>query len=169
MGPSLHASIQRRKIGAHLERHARRRELLHRRTRRKITNSNAQNFVLGSGYQFHHTVNLANSGKGWDRHIIALRHMLRDGEETSAFFTNALYLKTRPKRLYTTTSGSKVPELGARMNNADALWVHYEPSAESCQFLVSNGDGKAAKFCLAVEETAQIVQSIISAKQTGAC
>lgn len=43
----------------------------------------------------------AMRGRGWERHMMALKYVLQAGEEAPAVFTDPLYTRTRPRKVYT--------------------------------------------------------------------
>ncbi|KAH7132181.1 polyketide synthase [Dendryphion nanum] len=65
-------------------------------------------------------------GRGWDRHIRALRYVLQDGEEEPSLFKDPLFLKTRPGKVFVSFSNRGMPEWGNISPNEDAIWIAAE-------------------------------------------
>lgn len=104
----------------------------------------------------------AAQGKGWARHIHALRFVLKEGEELPAFFSDALYTETGPGRLitsYTAISGD--PEIGIIWNDPEVYYVHIEPHDNHCRLDVSHGSGRLEVFWQAFVDAAETVGKLL--------
>ena len=68
----------------------------------------------------------ASMGRGFDRHLAALRAVLRDGEHPPRLFDDPLYVNTRPRKIFTSSLGSGLEEGGSVWRDPDALWISYD-------------------------------------------
>ena len=65
-------------------------------------------------------------GKGFDRHLSALRETLEAGEELPPFFNDPLYTRTRPRKIMATCSDSGVEESAYVLRDPESIWCQYE-------------------------------------------
>ncbi|KAF2475207.1 putative polyketide synthase [Lindgomyces ingoldianus] len=75
-----------------------------------------------------HAAGLAKTsrGRGWDRHISALRAVLKPGEEEPKFFRDPVYVKTRPRKVFVSFSRTGSPEWGSVWRDPEALYIGVE-------------------------------------------
>ena len=75
-------------------------------------------------------VAVTRRGRGWYRHLVALQDMLEPGEEEPALYSDPLYLKIRPRKVFTTFVEANVPEGGATWKTRDSIWLSCQVSEE---------------------------------------
>ncbi|KAF1995549.1 hypothetical protein P154DRAFT_610722 [Amniculicola lignicola CBS 123094] len=110
-----------------------------------------------------HAAGIANAsrGRGWDRHLCALRAVLQPGEDEPALFRDALYTKTRPRKVFVSFSAMGIPEWGSVWRDREALWIGVEMLVDRCKLCVYNGLGKAGEFGVLVKEAADFVRGVV--------
>jgi hypothetical protein len=72
------------------------------------------------------SVTRASRGKGIDRHLSALRQVLRDDEPLPSLFKDPIYVKTRPRKIMSHCHETGMLEKGFVLRDPEAIWVHYE-------------------------------------------
>ncbi|KAF2733888.1 hypothetical protein EJ04DRAFT_604239 [Polyplosphaeria fusca] len=75
-----------------------------------------------------HATGIANTsrGRGWDRHLAALRAVLEPDEQEPALFQDPLFVKTRPRKVFVSFGGNGVPEWGSVWRDVEAVWIGVE-------------------------------------------
>lgn len=72
------------------------------------------------------SVTRASRGRGIDRHLSALRQVLKEGEPLPALFKDPIYGKTRPRKIMSHCHETGMLEKGFVLRDPEAIWVHYE-------------------------------------------
>lgn len=72
------------------------------------------------------SVTRASRGRGIDRHLSALRQVLKRGEPLPALFQDPIYSKTRPRKIMAHCHETGMLEKGFVLRDPEAIWVHYE-------------------------------------------
>jgi hypothetical protein len=65
-------------------------------------------------------------GRGWHRHVLALQEVLEPDEELPSLYSDAVYEKTKERKVFTTFGDSGCPELGGCWADKSALWLSCE-------------------------------------------
>lgn len=71
-------------------------------------------------------VAMVSRGRGWTRHVLALKEVLQPGEELPSLYTDAVYERTKERKVFTTFGDSGCPELGGCWADRSALWLSCE-------------------------------------------
>jgi hypothetical protein len=72
------------------------------------------------------SVTRASRGRGIDRHLSALRQVLKAGEPLPALYKDPIYNKTRPRKIMSHCHETGMLEKGFVLRDPEAVWVHYE-------------------------------------------
>ncbi|KAF2262952.1 putative polyketide synthase [Lojkania enalia] len=110
-----------------------------------------------------HATGIANisRGRGWDRQLTALRCVLESDEEEPELFSDDLFLRTRPRKVFVSFSGTGMPEWGSVWRDPEALWIGVEVFGDRFKLCVASGVGRARKFCGLVMEAARAVRRVV--------
>lgn len=71
-------------------------------------------------------VMLSSRGRGWMRHVMALKELVEPGDPLPKLYSDALYLRTRERKVFTSFGDSGILELGCCWADREALWISCE-------------------------------------------
>ncbi|KAH9883278.1 polyketide synthase [Xylariomycetidae sp. FL2044] len=110
-------------------------------------------------------VAMVSRGRGWARHVVALKEVLRPGEEEEAapaLYADPVYERTRERKVFTTFGDSGCPELGGCWADRSALWISCEVTEDGARLVVINGEGRGLEFIEHVKAASEVVKELIS-------
>jgi hypothetical protein len=106
-------------------------------------------------------VALSTRGRGWMRHVMALKEVMQPGEELPALYTDPVYLRTRERKVFTSFGDSGALELGNCWADREALWLSCELGDNSARIFVANGEDRADEVVGYIKEAAKVIKKII--------
>ncbi|KAJ4396389.1 hypothetical protein N0V93_000608 [Gnomoniopsis smithogilvyi] len=109
-------------------------------------------------------VMLSSRGRGWMRHLMALQDLVEPGNALPRLYSDALYLRTKERKVFTSFGDSGVLELGCCWADREALWISCEVDDNSVNFCVVNGQQRAQEFVGHVKAAINLVKDIIETK-----
>lgn len=71
-------------------------------------------------------VMLSSRGRGWMRHVMALKELAGPSDNLPTLYSDPLYLRTRERKVFTSFGDSGVLELGNCWADREALWISCE-------------------------------------------
>lgn len=106
-------------------------------------------------------VALSTRGRGWMRHVMALKEVMEPGEQLPALYTDPVYLRTRERKVFTSFGDSGCLELGNCWADREALWLSCEVFDDHARFFVVNGEKRADEFVGHIQGAAEVMRRII--------
>ncbi|RYP74743.1 hypothetical protein DL771_002807 [Monosporascus sp. 5C6A] len=100
-------------------------------------------------------------GRGWTRHVLALKEVLEPSEELPSLYSDAVYEKTKERKVFTTFGDSGCPELGCCWADKSALWLSCEVTEDGARLVVINGDSRGEEFIEHVKVAGDLVKELI--------
>ncbi|EDO04615.1 hypothetical protein SS1G_07098 [Sclerotinia sclerotiorum 1980 UF-70] len=130
-------------------------------TNKQTLNIHSRELLYEAAKEHAKSLTRASKGRGFSRHLLALEWMIKEGEETPAFFQDAVYARMKPERAVTSCFNTGWLEGGFVYPFPGSILVYFEVKRESVSFSIFGNDADVERFRELLEVAGGQIRSLL--------
>ncbi|CAD6442880.1 62e7626d-0f35-4e4a-b9b1-5f30bfcc7997 [Sclerotinia trifoliorum] len=130
-------------------------------TNKQILNVHSRELLYEAAKEHAKSLTRASKGRGFSRHLLALQWMVKEGEETPAFFQDVVYARMKPERAVTSCFNTGWLEGGFVYPFPGSILVYFEVKRDSVSFSIFGNGADVERFRELLEIAGGQIRSLL--------